>query len=413
MNRALIVGTVLCAALVSGGMLIQGGVFGAAAAVESETQASPRLLEQVMERLRYAYIDTLTNEQMLRLAASGVVEEVDEPYSTLLSPERLARMRAGTQGRTAGIGVDVDIRDGFAVVIAPIAGTPADSAGIEPGDRILTIDGKSTYRLTLEEVQQALAGAPGSQVRLTVDRDYLAPSFTLKRRAIASPPVRRAQLLPGGTAYVRLATVNADAAAEVRKAIDSLRGSSLVLDLRENPGGPLDAGIAVAGMFLDPSQVIAKTRGRTPADNRTFTDDTKQLWPTLPIVALVDSGTASAAEVVAGALQDNRRAVLVGSPTYGKGSAQALLPLDGGYALKLTTTRWLTPKGRLIERDSANGGIEPDVIVRKEEGGRRMEDMAAPSSQDPALQRALELIRGATSQADLRARVPAKPAKKD
>jgi carboxyl-terminal processing protease len=409
-NRALVVGAVLCAALVSGGMLIQGGVFGEAAAITPSEQASPRLLEQVMDRLRYAYIDTLTNEQMLKLAAAGVVAEVDEPYSTLITPERLSRIKSSAQRGTAGIGIDADIRDGFAIVVAPIAGSPADSAGIEPGDRILTIDSKSTYRLTLEEVQQALAGPPGTKVRLTVDREQGAPSFTLTRRMIAHHPVRRAELLPGGPGYVKLAIVGPDAAREVRKAVDSLRPSSLVLDLRENPGGTLEAGVAVSELFLDPPQTIASTKGRSPADNRTVTDEAKQPWPTLPVVVLVDTGTASAAEVIAGALQDNNRAVIVGSPTYGKGNAQTLIPLEGGYALKLTTARWFTPKGRVIERDSTKGGIEPDVVVRQERGERREGSTSRlhPLSSDLAVQRAAELLRGARSPADLRARVPAK-----
>jgi carboxyl-terminal processing protease len=413
-NRALIVGAVLCAALVSGGMLIQGGVFGEAVANTPSEQASPRLLEQVMDRLRYAYIDTLTNEQMLKLAAAGVVAEVDESYSTLLTPERLNRMKASAQRGNAGIGIDADIRDGFAIVVAPIAGSPADSAGIEPGDRILTIDSKSTYRLTLEEVQQALAGPVGSKVRLTVDREQGAPSFTLTRRMIAHHPVRRAEVLPGGPGYVKLAVVGADAAREVRKAVDSLRPSSLVLDLRENPGGTLDAGVAVAELFLDPPQTIAIAKGRAAADNRTFADAAAQPWPSMPVVVLVDSGTASAAEVIAGSLQDNNRAVIVGSPTYGKGNTQTLIPLDGGYALKLTTARWLTPKGRVIERDSTKGGIEPDVIVRPDSVAKRVERVTSsrlsPGS-DRALQRAVELLRGVKSPADLRARVPAK--KKD
>jgi carboxyl-terminal processing protease len=200
----------------------------------------------------------------------------------------------------------------------------------------------------------------------------------------------------------------------VRRAIDSLRAGSLVLDLRENPGGTLEAGVAVAELFLDPPQTIARTRGRAPADNRTLADTEKQPWPTMPVVVLVDSGTASAAEVVAGALQDNGRAVIVGSPTYGKGSAQTLLPLNGGYALKLTTSRWLTPKGRVIERDTTAGGIEPDVIVREDAAVRKEGNITSANLRpdaDLALRRAVELLRGVKSPAELRAKVPAK--KKD
>ena len=379
-----------------------------------------------MERVRRDYIDTVSADQMLRMAATGVVEEVDDRYSVLLPPDRLSRLRESGKGRYAGIGVEVDMRDGFVTVIAPIAGTPADSAGIEPGDRIVKIDGKSTYRLTMEEVHQVLRGPAGSKVRLTIDRGSDSPEFTLTRRMIVYHPVRRAQLLSGGIAYVELATFNEDAAREVRRAVDSLRSprtanaaTSLILDLRENPGGLLEQGIAVADLFLDAGKTIASTRGRTHESNHDYIDEAKQTWPMMPIVVLVDSGTASAAEIVGGALQDNGRAVLVGSPTFGKGSAQSLLPIEGGYALKLTTARWFTPNGRMIERDSTAGGITPDVTVR-EEGGRTRADRdstrdrnrARPNFQLPApsedlvIQRALKLLQGVTSPAELRARVP-------
>jgi carboxyl-terminal processing protease len=424
-NRALIAGAVLGAALVSGGMLIQSGVWQEADAAP----ASPRLLEEVMARVRSHYIDTVTPEQMLKLAASGVVEEVDERYSVLLSPDRLSRLKENTSGRYAGIGAEVDMRDGFVTVIAPIAGTPADSAGLQSGDRILTIDGKSTYRLTMEEVHSALRGPAGSKVRLTIDRGTGGSSVTLTRRMIVYRAVRRAELLAGGIGYVKVATFNGDAAREVKSAVDSLskvRGSSLILDLRENPGGLLEQGIAVADLFLDPGKTIVSTRGRTPETNRDFIDEAKQAWPGLPIVVLVDSGSASAAEIVAGALQDHKRAVLVGTATFGKGSAQSLFPVTGGYALKLTTARWFTPEGRTIERDSTGekGAITPDVEVREEGGERREEgdttnrrlaplSSLQPPLSDAALQRAMQLLQGVTTPAALRARVPAKPGKSD
>ena len=402
MNRALIAAAVLAAGLVSGGMLIQGG----SVRVDAAEPTSPRLFEQVVARLRRDYIDSLSSEQMLRLAASGVVSETDERYSVLLTPERVRRMKENASGRPASVGIEVDIRDGFVTVIAPIDGSPADSAGIKPGDRIISIDGTSPYRLTMEEVQQALSGPVGKPVRLTIDRDDGSRTVTLSRRMIVSHPVRRVQQLAPGIRYVQMATVNEQAAPELRRAIESGGvPSSLILDLRSNPGGTLDQGVAVAEMFLDPGQKIASTRGRTPDVNREFSDGSKQPWPALPVVVLVDSGTASAAEVIAGALQDNGRGVVLGSETYGKGSSQTLLPLNGGYALELTTSRWVTPKGRVIERDSTSGGIEPDVLVKRDAG--------KPAASDPDVQRAIQLLTGITTPAELRARVPAKPKKKD
>jgi carboxyl-terminal processing protease len=406
-NRAIIAGLVLAAAVVSGGMLIQGVPFGEASAAAA-APASPRLFEEVMARLRRDYIDSLTVQQMMQLAAAGVAREIDEPNSALLEPDRARRLRENVSGRYAGIGVETDIRDGFVTVIAPIPGSPADSAGVRTGDRILSIDGKTTNALMIEEVQQALRGPAGTRVTLVLDRDEGSQTVTLTRREIVFHAVRGTAMLPGRTGYLRIATFNEEAAAEVRRAVDSLRATSLIVDLRNNPGGLLEQGVAVADLFLDDRKVIALTRGRTADANREFLDGARQQWPQLPIVVLIDSGTASAAEIVAGALQDHNRAVLVGEPTYGKGSAQSLFPVTGGYALKLTTARWFTPRGRTIERDSTTGGIEPDVVVRDEAISRGVPRQPAA---DPVVRRALQLLQGVKTPAELRGRVP--PRKKD
>ena len=408
MSKALIVGAVLSAGLLSGGMLMQSGAWREADA----STATPRLYEQVLARIRSAYIDSVSIEDMHRKAAFGLVKELDDAYSALLTAERVSRLRESTTGRYAGIGVEIDMRDGYVTVIAPLAGTPADSAGILPGDRIVSVDGKATHGLTMEEVQQAMRGPLGSKVRLTVERGTGAdPTFTLTRRIIQYHPVQRVELLPGKVGYVELATFSQQAARELRSAVDSLRRGgaiSLILDLRENPGGLLEQGIEVAELFLDRGQTIASTRGRTSEANVTFLDEFRQPWPQMPIVALVDSGTASAAEIVAGALQDNDRAIVVGSPSYGKGSAQSLFPVTDGHALKLTTARWFTPDGRTIERDSTSGGITPDVTVRDTKTVRGTPARRLPLSADPAVQRAHQLLNGITTPAELKARVPSR-----
>ena len=399
-------------------MLIQSGAWREANA----TPASARLLDQVVARVRQDYLDTLSTDELYRRAAIGLVREIEDPYSTLLTPDRYRRLRESTSGRYPGIGVELDLRDGFVTVIAPLAGTPADSAGVEPGDRIVAVDGRSTVGLGMEEVQQALRGANGTLVRITVERGEAATkSFALRRTQIVYHPVQRAIVAIGGIGYVELATFSETAARELRRTVDSLRSRgarSLILDLRENPGGLLEQGIAVADLFLDAGQVIASTRGRTSDADQDFRDDAPDAWPRMPVVVLIDSGSASASEIVAGALQDHGRAVLVGSPTYGKGSAQSIFPLLGGRALKLTTARWFTPDGRSIERDSTSGGITPEVIVRKEDGGSRMDShpdsQSSPSSilhppsssNDPALARALRLLDGVTTIDELRKRVP-------
>ena len=392
-------------------MLIQTGAWREAGAAPT---ASSRLLDEVMARVMNDWVDTISADELYKRAASGVARELDDPYSTLLTPDRLRRLRESTTGRYAGIGVELDIRDGFVTVIAPIAQTPADSAGIKPGDRILSIDGRATTGLSMEEAQQLMRGAAGSVVRLGLVRGEQEATITLRRREIVFHPVQRAQLLGTGIGYVELATFNERAAREVRRAVDSLRESgarSLILDMRENPGGLLEQGIAVADLFLDAGVAIASTRGRVAESNQTYEDVEAQLWKAMPIVVLVDSGTASAAEIVAGALQDHERAVVVGSPTYGKGSAQSVFPLRDERALKLTTARWFTPDGRTIERDSTKGGITPDVEARKpappvSAAGR----IGAPSPQpdllaDPVVARAAALLQGVETMGQLRRKV--------
>ena len=402
MNRGLVAGAVLCAALVSGGMLIQSGTWQEASA----SPGTPRLLEQVFGHIQRDFIDTVPMDIMYRRTAAGFVRELDDPYTALLSPDALGRVRENATGRYAGIGIEIDVRDGFVTVIAPIAESPADSAGIRPGDRILKVDATATVGLTLDEVQQTLRGPAGTSVSLVIERaEVERPTLTLRRRQIAYHPVQRRLVAQNGIGYVELATFSESAAIELRRAVDSLRAAgarSLILDLRGNPGGLLEQGVAVADLFLGEGVTLASTRGRTPEANQEFTDQARERWPEMPVVVLVDSGTASAAEIVAGAVQDHGRAVLVGSPTYGKGSAQNVFPVAGGLGLKLTTARWFTPEGRSIERDSSGaGGISPDVAVGQETSG------IAPAApiMDAVVARALRLLEGITTPDELRARV--------
>jgi carboxyl-terminal processing protease len=405
MNRGLVAGVILGAGLISGGLLIQSGAWREAGAATG----SARLFDQVMARISQDYIDTLSADDIYSRAASGFVKEIDDPYSVLLTPDRYGRVRETASGRYAGVGIELDIRDGFVTVITPLAGTPADSAGIRPGDRIAAVDGKPILGFTMEEAQQVLRGPTGTKVRLTLERGAEKPTLTLTRRLIVYHPVQRAEVL-NGVGVVALATFSERAATELRRAIDSLRARgarSLILDLRENPGGLLEQGIEVADLFLNTGQTIASTRGRTPDTDHEFDDDAPQLWPGMPIVALVDSGTASAAEIVAGALQDNKRAVLVGSRTYGKGSAQSIFPVTGGRALKLTTARWFTPDGKTIEGNSTTGGIKPDVVVNLDERRVKTNTPAVfriPAI-DPLVQQAMELLEGVKTPEELRTRV--------
>ena len=313
------------------------------------------LYEQVLQLVADDYVDTLQLGDLYKRTVDGLLGELNDPHSVLLTPERLARLNETTTGRYGGVGIQIDVRDGWITVVSPISGGPADDAGVQPADRVVAIDDRSTKGWTPDEATKALRGAPGSPVRLEVERPGVADrlTFALRRGEIHFHAVRHAMMLRADVGYVDLTTFSEDAVPDVIAAVDSLRARgmrTMIFDLRGDPGGLLDQGVGMADLFLNAGQRIVSMKGRTADANRAFDDHTPQRWPDLRLLVLVDSGSASASEIVAGALQDHDRAVLVGTQTYGKGSAQSLFPIGQGSALKLTTARWFTPVGRSIDR---------------------------------------------------------------
>jgi len=350
-SRAIFAVAVLSSALITGGWFVQRGLLGTTVAGAD----GHRLYQEVLERIERDYVDSLPDSTLYLRSIEGLLGELHDPHSVYLTPKRFARLAESTTGRYAGVGLQIDVRDGWVTVVAPLPGGPARDLGIQTGDRIVEIDGKPTHGLTVEEAQRTLRGSPGSVVRLTVERPGVETRlpFTVRRAEIRVHSVQHALSLGDGIGYVDLTVFSEESANDLRRAIDSLRSAgvrSLILDLRGDPGGLLDQGVAVADLFLNPGQRIVSMRGRTSDANRDFADRAAQVWPQLPLVVLVDSGTASASEIVAGALQDHDRAVLLGSTTYGKGSAQNVFQIRGGGALKLTTALWYTPAGRSINK---------------------------------------------------------------
>ncbi|HEX7977685.1 MAG TPA: S41 family peptidase [Gemmatimonadaceae bacterium] len=373
-SRAVVVAAVLSSALVSGGWLMEKkGVQRAPLG----TAEGAQLFEEVLGHVRRDFVDTLSDSLLYRKAVAGVLGQLHDPHSVYLDSRRLGRLDESTSGHYAGVGIQMDVRDSGITVVATLRGTPAEQVGILPGDRIVEIDGKSTLGLTPDEALKTLRGPAGSNVHVLVERSPMtAPlKFTITRRDIEVNPVQHALLLPDGVGYVDLTVFSADAATDLGNAIDSLRAKgarSMVLDLRGNPGGLLDQGIGVADLFLDAGQPIVSTHGRVPDENHAYADRAPQRWAKMPLVVLTDSGSASASEIVAGALQDHDRAVVVGTATYGKGSAQRVFRIEDG-AVKLTTALWYTPSGRSINRPRKTD----------DDGAEQDDTPAAPDSSKP------------------------------
>ena len=361
-SRGIVAAAVLSSALVSGGWLIERE---AAAHTPLDASAGARLFDQVMAHVRRDFVDTLSDSLLYRKAVVGVLGELHDPHTVFLDQRRLSRLDESTSGHYAGVGIQMDVRDSGITVVATLPNTPAEQAGMSSGDRIIEIDGKSARGLTPEEALKTLRGPAGTNVRVAVERPGVtAPlTFTLKRRDIQVNPVQHAMLLQDGVGFADLTVFSSDAASDLSRVVDSLRSAgarSLVLDLRGNPGGLLDQGIGVADLFLDPGQSIVSTRGRTADENRAFADRAPQRWKDMPVVVLTDSGSASASEIVAGALQDHDRALVVGTATYGKGSAQRVFRIRDG-AVKLTTALWYTPNDRSINRPRTAAATAPGL----------------------------------------------------
>ena len=366
-SRTLIVAGTMLGALITGGWLLQRGAHtGTFTAYEGA-----QLFESVFRRIQTDFVDTVADSALYRKSVDGMLYELRDPYSTFLPPDRYARLNESTTGNYAGLGIEVDLRDGWLIVVAPLPGGSAERAGIQPGDRIIEIGGRSTKGWTNEEASKVLRGKPGTLVSIKVERPGIAQPLELRleRTTIHQSAVRRTAMLGDGVGYIDLKAFSDSTANELNNAISSLLGrgmKTLVLDLRTNPGGLLTQGVRVSDLFLNPGQKIVSMRGRVPDANREYADTAKQAWPQLPLMVLVDGRSASAAEIVAGALQDHDRAVIIGQPTYGKGSAQSVIPFGDQGGLKITTARWFTPVGRSITKLRPSDDDEEPPPVKKE-----------------------------------------------
>ena len=344
---------VLVAAIsfVTGGWLVQRGV-----TTDGNVYQNARLFDDVLRHINAYYVDSIGESELYQHAVEGLLDELNDPYSILLEGENFRRLTETTTGNYGGLGIQIDVRDGWITVVAPLPDTPAERAGIESGDQIVEVDGESTEGWSSDEAVNTLRGENGSSVSITIRRAGVATplTFAITRAVIHFRSVPPGTLLGDGIGYIALNSVSEASAPELTTEIESMRERgmrSLILDLRRNPGGLLDQGVAVSDVFLDNDLEVVSTRGRARGSTRRFASTHDQQWPEMPIVVLVDRWSASAAEIIAGALQDHDRAVILGEPTFGKGLVQTLYRLGSSSALKLTTARWYTPSGRTIQRD--------------------------------------------------------------
>ncbi len=369
-HKGSVVAVVVLAALVSGGWFLQRQTEPAGSVYQQA-----RLFDDVLAHVADYYVDSLDERQLYQMAIDGMLDQLNDPYSVFLKPDDFRQLSEATTGNYSGLGIQIDVRGGWITVIAPLPDTPAERAGIQTGDLIVALDGKSTEGWKQDSAVKALRGPVGAKAELLIRRAGVDQpiKFNLTRATIhiRSVDPRITMMLDDRVGYIALSPVSESSTREVAAAIDTLLKQgmkSLIFDLRNNPGGLLDQGVAVSDLFLDPGKSIVETRGRAPGSSRAFSDSKPQTWPRLPVVVIVNGGSASAAEIIAGALQDHDRAVLVGTPTFGKGLVQSFWRLTPETGLKLTTARWFTPSGRTIQRTTRTEAEQEAQVIAAQRG---------------------------------------------
>lgn len=379
---------------------------------------SIKLFTRVLETVRKDYVDGqgLTYRDLVYAALKGMLNTLD-PHSEFMEPQKFDELRKDTEGQYGGVGIVIAIKDGFVTVVAPMEDTPGFKAGIISGDRIIKIDGKSTEKFTLPDAVKRLRGEPGTPVKISVLRPSTnqVKEYELMREVVKVDTIkdingkRDFPLSGDKIGYIRVSGFGEKTADDLEKALKKLEGQgmeSLILDLRDNPGGLLDQAIKVCEKFLPRGQLVVSTEGRVPSQKFEHKANGRDVRLKLPTVLLVNGGSASASEIVAGCLQDLKRAIVLGEQTFGKGSVQSILPMQDGTALRLTTAKYYTPSHKVIHEK----GITPDIVVpmsteeerdlylkRTTGGVESLEDKDRErvlNSRDIQLERAIDLLRG-------------------
>ena len=392
MKKAFVIGSLLVVLTLS-----IGGTVASKVTDSSATYEQLKLFTEVLSIVQNQYVDEVPPKELIYSAIKGTLRGLD-PHSSFLDPDSYREMQVETTGSFGGLGIEITLRDDVLTIVSPIEGTPAYRAGLQTGDRIVKIDGLSTKDMQLQDAVKRMRGRPGTKVMITVVREgWTEPKdVEIVREQIRVHSVRTADL-GGGVAYVKLRQFQEQTPPDLAAALEkAAKGGmkALLLDLRNNPGGLLTAAVEVTEEFVEDGKLVVYTEGRVRNQNMRFSAHAKKSYPRLPMVVLVNQGSASASEIVAGALQDWGRAIIVGTQTFGKGSVQTIIPLSDGSGLRLTTAKYFTPKGRSIH----GKGITPDIIVElpKEPANRDRKPPLDPMEdlkKDIQVQRALDVIK--------------------
>jgi carboxyl-terminal processing protease len=336
---------------------------GAAASNSTETYKQLNLFGEVFERVRAEYVDDVSDDSLVESAINGMLTSLD-PHSNYLNPKNFNDMKVQTRGEFGGLGIEVSMENGLVKVVSPIDDTPAARAGLKPGDLITHLDGDPVQGMTLPEAVEKMRGPVSSEIKLTIRREGKEPFDVKLIRATIKIQSVRSHLEGDNIAYIRITTFNEQTDVGLNNAMKNLKQQAggkllgVVLDLRNDPGGLLDQAVAVSDAFLEKGEIVS-TRGRRSEDAQRYNARPGDIAAGLPVAVLINGGSASASEIVAGALQDHHRAILLGTRSFGKGSVQTIIPLPGHGAMRLTTARYYTPSGRSIQAK----GIDPDIVV--------------------------------------------------
>ncbi|MDD5495510.1 MAG: S41 family peptidase [Candidatus Omnitrophica bacterium] len=415
MSKSLRTASLLTVAVILGYFAITGGckdVKDDKPPAKDDIYSQVELFANGVAIVRGEYVDEVDSKKLIYGAMKGMLSGLDD-FSAFMEPDEYKEIKDETKGQFGGIGVEISTRDGILTIVAPIDGTPADAAGIKAGDKIIKIDDKVTKKMTLSDAVKLMRGDAGTTVKLTIwrEKDKKILDIPIKRAIIKINSIKNAEFIEDKIGYLKLVEFQENTPRDMEEALKRLEKEgmdSLILDLRNNPGGLLDVSVDVSEKFLPKETVIVSTKSRTPSQNLLFKSSGKYQHPDYPIVVLVNGGSASASEIVAGALQDNKRAVIIGTKTFGKASVQTVIPLRDGSAIRLTTASYFTPSGKLIR----NEGIMPDVVVEREEAPAKdvekedvfekleeKEKVGKPSEaakmvkEDNQLERALDIIK--------------------